>query len=391
MKVVVHHDEIGLKKGNFPFFEKKLVENIRKSCKKKGVPLKKIARENKRILCEFSDKENKKEVEKVLKNIFGIRYFAFVNEVEKDFAFLEKNILDIFKEFNKQSIKKIAFSTKRSDKEFELNSLEINKKLGEGASDFGLVFDYNAPEETIYIEISDKIYTYTKRFEGFGGLPVGTSGKVLCLLSGGIDSPVAAWMMMKRGCSVDFLHFHAFQENEKVFKKDNVVLNQVKQLNRFQPDPKLYTLPYSTYTLNVGGKIYEEYDLVMFKHYMLKTAEALAKKKRYDAIITGDNLAQVASQTIENLGVASNNTNALIFRPLIGMNKQEIIDVSKKIGLYKTSIQNYKDCCSIISRNPSTRTKQRKFKRELDKINLDSLVEKSLEELSEKRIKTLAF
>ncbi len=386
MKVIVHHDEIGLKKGNFSFFEKKLVENIRKNCEKNKVNLRDISRENKRILCDFSDKEGKNKIIKSLKEIFGIKYFAFIQETDKKFDSLEKHIKNIYKNLQKQGVKKIAFRTKRSDKSFPLKSPKINEKLGEHAERFNLSFNYSNPEKTIYIEISNKIYVYTEKIECFGGLPVGTSGKVLCLLSGGIDSPIAAWMMMKRGCRVDFLHVHALQKNNEVFEEKNVVLQQIKKLNGFQFSSRFYVLPYSTYTLNVEGKIYEELDLVLFKHYLLKVAERLALEKNYKAIITGDNLAQVASQTLENLNVSEKSVSLPVFRPLIGMNKQEIINLSKQIGLYKTSVKKYKDCCSIISKNPSTKTRLEKFEKELEKIDMDKIVERSFEKIVDKKI-----
>ncbi len=386
MKVLVHHAEIGLKRGNFSFFEKKLVENVRKACDKEKLKLKNISRKNKRILCEFGGKTDKEKIIGGLKNVIGIRYFAFVSEIEKNQNLLEKEIKKIYSGFEKKGIKEIAFKTKRADKKYPLTSQEINGELGGFAGRYGLKFNYSSPEKIIYIEIADKIYLYTKRYEGFGGLPVSTGGKILCLLSGGIDSPVAAWLMMKRGCRVDFLHFHAFQKNSKVFEKNSVVKKIVEKLNTYQYGSKLDTLPYSNYMLNVQGNIFERYDLVIFKHYMMKVAEKLALEKGYKAIVTGDNLSQVASQTLENLKVASQNIKVPIFRPLLGYDKEEIINLSKRLGLYKESIKEYRDCCSIVAKNPSTKTSQKDFEKELDKINFKELVEKSLEEISEKKI-----
>jgi thiamine biosynthesis protein ThiI len=383
-KVLIHHAEIGLKKGNFAFFEKKLVENIKKSAYRQGVKVKEIIRHEKRILADFDATE--KKISAFLRNVFGIKYFSFVYEIDRSMEKLEKEVENKLKKFKKDKIQKIAFQTKRSDKNFGLTSPEINEKLGEISNKIGLKVDYKNFEKKIFIEITlKKIYVYVKRINGLGGLPVGTSGRVLVLFSGGIDSPVASWLMMKRGCRADFLHFHVFRNNKQSF--NSKISNLVKKLNVFQGKSRLYLVPYSTYSVFTQGEIQEKYDLVLFKHFMLKFAERLVKENHYDAIVLGDNLGQVASQTIENIKASSLGLNAVIFRPLLTYDKQEIIDLSKKIGTYEMSIKKYKDCCSIISRKPSTKTKLKSFENVLEKININVIVEKSLKELESFEVK----
>tara|TARA_Y100000294_G_scaffold167156_1_gene176059 strand:- start:1218 stop:2375 length:1158 start_codon:yes stop_codon:yes gene_type:complete len=383
-KALIHHAEIGLKKGNFSFFEKKLVENIKKSAEKNNLKLNNISRNEKRILAEFDEKEEK--VSEILKKVFGIKNFSFVSELEKDISKLKKEVEKILKKIKKEKIKKIAFKTKRSDKAFPLTSLEINKELGEISNKLKLKVDYTNFEEKIFTEItSRKIFIYTKKIPGLGGLPVGTSGKVLVLLSGGIDSPVASWLMMKRGCKVDFLHFHTFKNNKQGF--DSKIKILVKKLNEYQRSSKLYLVPYSVYEIMAQGEVLQKYDLVLFKYFMLKLAEKFAIENNYDAIVLGDNLGQVASQTIENLRATSFGISIPIFRPLLTYDKQEIIDLSKKIGTYEMSIEKYKDCCSILSRKPSTKTKLEFFKKVLEKINVDEIVNKSMKELEGFEIK----
>jgi thiamine biosynthesis protein ThiI len=214
---------------------------------------------------------------------------------------------------------------------------------------------------------------------------VGTSGKILCLLSGGIDSPVATFLMMKRGCTVDFLHFHTFRTNSDVLKTK--INRLVDILNNYQDESKLYLIPYSGYEIFSQNKLWEKYDLIAFKYYMIKLAEKFALEKYYDAIITGDNLGQVASQTIENLKISSVDLKIPLFRPLITYDKQEIIDLAKKIGTYEMSIEKYKDCCSILSKNPSTRTSQEKFTEIMKNFDLDFLIEKSLKEIEKFDVK----
>lgn len=381
MKVLIHHGEIGLKKGNFPFFEKKLVENIKKSAERNGLKLNSIKRHEKRIVADFEEKEER--ISEFLRNIFGIKYFSFVTETERDMKKLETEIKKILK---KDQIKKIAFKTKRADKNFQKTSVEINKDLGAISNNLGFKVDYSNPEKTIFIEVtSRKILVYTEKIDGLGGLPVGTSGRVLCLLSGGIDSPVAAWLLMKRGCTVDFLHFHTFKDNEEASKTKIVKMAEI--LNKYQNRSKLGLIPYSEYEIHSQGKFREKYDLVMFKYYMIKLAEKFALENHYDAIVTGDNLGQVASQTIENIKVSSFGIRTPIFRPLLAHDKQEIIDLSLKIGTYNLSIEKYKDCCSILARRPSTKTKSEKFKKILKDFNIDSLIENSVKNIGILNIK----
>lgn len=374
-KVLIHHAEIGLKKGNFSYFEKKLVSNIKKSAGKHKLGLKSTSRTEKRIICEFDS--GKEQIIPALKNVFGIKYFAFVVDVERKIESMEKVVNKKLKGLN---VKNIAFKTKRSDKNFKLNSLEINKKFGELANKLGIKVNYSNPNATITTEITTKkVYVYTERIEGYGGLPVSTGGRVLCLLSGGIDSVVAAWLMMKRGCQVDYLHFHTFNDNKKV--KGTKITKIINLLNDYQFKSKLYVLPYSTYELLTQGNVLQKYDLIVFKHYILKIAEKVALENHYDAIVTGDNLAQVASQTIENLKATSLGIKIPIFRPLLTYDKQEIINLSKKINFYNVSIEKYKDCCSILSKKPSTKTKLDFFKGLVEKIDLDEIIEKTLKEI----------
>ena len=380
VKALIHYAEIGLKKGNFAFFEKKLVENIKKSAERNKVKIKEIVRHEKRILIDFPSNSNKEKVSDVLRNVFGIKYFSFVYEIERDLKKLEKEIEKILKQFKKDKTKKIAFQTKRADKSFSLTSVKVNAKLGEISNKLGLKVDYKNFEKKIFIEITrKKIYIYTDKINGLGGLPVGTSGRVLVLFSGGIDSPVASWLIMKRGCTVDFLHFHAFKNNKQAF--NSKIKTLAEKLNQYQNKSKLYLVPYSTYSIFTQGEIQGKYDLILFKYFMLKFAEKIAGENHYDAIVLGDNLGQVASQTIENIRATSFGIQETIFRPLLTYDKQEIIDLSKKIGTYELSIKKYKDCCSILSRKPSTKTKLKYFEKILEDVDVGEIIEKSMKDI----------
>ena len=385
-KALIHYAEIGLKKGNFAFFEKKLVKNIKKSAERNKVKIKEIVRHEKRILIDFPSNSSKEKISDVLRNVFGIKYFSFVYEIERDLKKLEKEIEKILKQFKKDKTKKIAFQTKRADKSFSLTSVKVNAKLGEISNKLGLKVDYKNFEKKIFIEITrKKIYIYTERINGLGGLPVATSGRVLVLFSVGIDSPVASWLMMKRGCRVDYLHFHVFKNNKQAF--DSKIKKLIEKLNTFQGSSKLYLVPYSTYEILTQGEIQGKYDLVLFKYFMLKFAERFVEENHYDAIVLGDNLGQVASQTIENIRATSFGIQDVIFRPLLTYDKQEIIDLSKKIGTYNFSIEKYKDCCSILSKKPSTKTKLKYFEKILEDVDVGDIIEKSMRDIGKFEVK----
>ena len=205
--VLVHYDEIFLKGNHRSFFEDKLIDNIRKSSEHQKVKLVSTKKIHNSIICKFNDSQ--KKINETLKSIFGIKDFAYFEEVERDFDKILKKVGETLKKFKAEGHSRVSFNIKHADKGFPLSSTEINKRFRETAKQLGLKLDYDGNSAKIYTRIyNNSCYIYTEVLKGYGGLPVGTSGKVLVLLSGGIDSPVAAWNMMKRGCNVDFLHVH---------------------------------------------------------------------------------------------------------------------------------------------------------------------------------------
>ncbi len=371
MNLIIHHSEIALKGKNAKTFENKLISNIKETFARNKIKAT-LQKDSKRLLCNI-DKDNPE----ILQKVFGVKYYAICDLVDKDIDSILKKCTDIIKKFKKQSIKRIAIKTKRADKKFPLTSLEVNKKIGGLANKNNIKINFSDYEKAIYIEITAKqVYIYTKKIRANGGLPVSTSGKILCLLSGGIDSPVAAWLAMKRGCRVDFLHFHTYRKNEEVLKTK--IVEQVKILNQYQGESKLFLIPYHKYQLKTLEKVKQGLDLVLFRNFILKIALSLARKHDYKAIITGDSIGQVASQTLANLRAASFDIDYLMLRPLITYTKQEIIDLAKKIETYESSIKQYKDCCSIISRKPETHVSVNQIKNALSKIDMDTIIKDSL-------------
>lgn len=378
-KVLVHYSEIALKGRNRSFFENKLVENIRKSSEHQKVNLKSVKKGHNLILCEFDSSETEEKINSALKSVFGIKYFSYVKEINKDINLIKEEVKKIIGDLKSKGFMEIAFKTKRADKEFPFNSLEINKELGEIANQFGLKVNYDLKNPIIYVEIVQNCcYIYSKKIYCYGGLPVGSSGKVLCLLSGGIDSPLAVWQMMKRGCQVDFLHVHNFRNNQEAI--EHKIKEITKVLNKYQFKSKIYLVPYSVYEFHSIDKKIQD-DLVLFRHYLFRIAGIIASENDYQAIVTGDNLGQVASQTLENMSASEFGISLPVFRPLLTYDKEEIINLAKEIGTYDLSIKEYKDCCSILAKNPKTKTNLKKFKLLLESLDIENLIEKSFKEI----------
>ena len=378
-KVLVHYDEIFLKGNQRFFFEDRLIENIRKSSERQKVRLVSIAKKHSSLLCTFNDSHEK--ISSALKYVFGIKDFSYVEEVSKDFDKIMLKVRALLGRIRKEGQTKVFFSIKRVDKSYPLSSEEMNRRFREAAVQTALQLDMEGRSAGISVRIyPDVCYLSYENIQGYGGLPVGTGGKVLVLLSGGIDSPVAAWEMMKRGCNVDFMHIHSFRTNEDA--KKGKIAKLVDILNNYQFKSRLYLLPYSNYDFHMLGKNTGGDDLVLFKHYLLGIAEKLAIKNAYGAIVNGDNLGQVASQTIENLRAAGNGISVPIFRPLLTYNKEDIVKKAREIGTYDISLEDYKDCCSIVSMNPNTRTTIAKISASADLTRVDELIKSSMKEVS---------
>ncbi len=378
-KVLIHYSEIFTKGGHKAYFEDKLIENIRKSAERQKVNLVSATKKHSSVLCTFDDKKEK--ITQALKAVFGIKDFSYVEEVKNDLDIILARVKTILSKIKASGKSKVSFDIKRGDPKFPLTSEEINKKFREAASKEGLKLDYEGDSVHIYTRIySDTCYIYSEIIPGYGGLPVGTGGKVLVLLSGGIDSPVAAWQMMRRGCPVDFLHVHSFRTNEEASKSK--IARIVKCLNDYQFKSRLYLLPYHNYDFHMMGNSAGSDDLVLFKHYIFRIAEKLAIKNAYGAIVSGDNLGQVASQTLENLKATESGISfAPIFRPLLTYDKEEIIELARNIDTYKLSIEQYKDCCSIVAKNPNVKMKVERLKEASEKTKVDELIRTSMKEI----------
>lgn len=378
--IIIHYDEITLKGGNRPFFERVLIDNIKEFLN--NVKYKNIEKEGGKIIIETEENVDFEKIKKILKNIPGISNFYFAVAEEKNLEKINQKTVFLLQDYLKNENKKtFKIEARRADKKFEFKSPEINAKAGEYVLEkTDLTVDVHHPDLEIVIDIGIKnCLIYFDKNIGVGGLPVGTAGKVVSLLSGGIDSPVASYMMMKRGARVIFIHF----KNKTINNTgDDKIKSLVEKMSCFQGKSKLYIIPFEEFQKEIIAKIPSKNRMIVYRRIMFKLAEIIAKKEKAKGFVTGDSLSQVASQTLENIGVIYNSANLPIFPPLIGMNKQEIINLSVKINTYEISILPYQDCCSfLIAKHPETKAKYEDIIKYEENLEMDIIIEKIISKI----------
>ena len=355
----VHYDEIALKGKQRGYFQSLLIKNMKEKINK---PIKVI--ESRLVLEDYS----LDDIEK-LKFTPGIAWISEAYRIERN----EEELAGLLDEIMGEN-KDINLDVKRVDKNYEKTSLKLKEEL---AKKLKLRFDKNGKK--IRIEIMDDSFIVNYSIEkGLGGLPVGSSGKLLSLFSGGIDSSIAPLEMMKRGAKVDLLHVYAL--NSPDFALESKIKTIAERLSKVEAGLNLYLVPFHYFSV-AALKIDKRYELVLFKRFLLKLAEEISKDRGYLAIITGDSLSQVASQTIENINAISFDIQLPVFRPFIGYNKGEIIDKSIRYGLYDLSLEEYKDCCSIVSNNPATKSNPKIIKKLENEIEMEKIIKDSIKEL----------
>ena len=348
--IVIHYAEIGLKGKNRSFFERKLVDNIEVALK--GLQYESIERGHKRVVISSEAEKDKEELRKRLKLIPGISYFSFASTSELDVEEMKKHLLKLSESHQPC---KFAIDTRRSNKRFPYTSVEVNRILGEVLNQRGWPVDLTNPEVTFSVEIAEReAYLYSEKIRGPGGLPVGSAGRLVALLSGGIDSPVAAYRMLRRGSPIIYLHFYNFTQVTNITK--DKAKRVVEILQRYQPQTKLYLVPFEEIQRAIIAVIPSKYRMIIYRRVMFEIANLVAGRVGASGLVTGDSLGQVASQTLENLNVIYKRAKYPVFAPLIGYDKQEIVDMAKQIGTYETSILPYSDCCSLfIDKHPETK------------------------------------
>ena len=370
--VLIRYDEIGLKGRNRKFFEKCLLRNIKRVLSSGTDDI--VYRSPRgRIFLDIPS-SFAPECTVRLKSVPGIASFSIGISMEPDFdAMAELGIQWIEPRLKSgRDAMKFCVKTRRSAKSFPKTSPEVNFEVGSRImtklSPRGLTVNIKEAEYVLEIEIgSSETVVFDNREPGLRGLPVGSSGNVLCLLSGGIDSPVSAFMMACRGCRVHFVFF----DNQPFLGRGGYdkVLILAKKINHFQTRGTLFVVPFQDVQAAIRDHCNEENRVVLYRRMMYRIAAEIADRQGSLALVTGESLGQVASQTLENLAAVSCVTSVSVFRPLIGMNKESIISRAKEIGTYETSIEPQPDCCSVfMPKNPATRSKIPFLERDEEKI-----------------------
>jgi len=380
--VLIRYDEIGLKGRNRKFFEKCLLRNIKRVLSSGTDDI--VYRSPRgRIFLDIPS-SFASECTVRLKSVPGIASFSIGISMEPDFdAMAELGIQWIEPRLKSgRDAMKFCVKTRRSAKSFPKTSPEVNFEVGSRImtklSPRGLTVNIKEAEYVLEIEIgSSETVVFDNREPGLRGLPVGSSGNVLCLLSGGIDSPVSAFMMACRGCQVHFVFF----DNQPFLGRGGYdkVLILAKKINHFQTRGTLFVVPFQDVQAAIRDHCNEENRVVLYRRMMYRIAAEIADRQGSLALVTGESLGQVASQTLENLAAVSCVTSVSVFRPLIGMNKESIISRAKEIGTYETSIEPQPDCCSVfMPKNPATRSKIPFLERDEEKIPWKELCDDAL-------------
>jgi len=359
-------------------FEKKLLENIRYWLRKNRIDFK-VQRKRGRIFIET--KQFKKACE-ILRKIFGIVWVAPCYRLKTSNL---KEIQEFCKNNYKNWIKKnesFAVRARRVGKH-DYTSQDLAEVVGKVID---RKVNLSNPDKEIFVEVrDDDCYIYLETLKGYGGLPLGTSGKVVSLISGGIDSPVSSWLMMKKGCEVTLLHFHSFPLVSKASIEKVKELAEV--LSEYQRIIKLYLVPFHKIQLEIKTKIPAKYRILLYRRFMFRIAKRIAEKEKAKALVTGESLAQVSSQTLPNLAVIEEVTKLPVLRPLIGMDKVEIVDLAKEIGTYEISIKPQEDCCSLfVPKHPATKARVEVVKELEKKLRVKKLVNDALKNVEILRI-----
>lgn len=373
---ILHYNEIALKNRNRSFFEQTLQQSVARKLKKIG-PLQ-IHRLPGRFWMKFAAPVNAKGVADELSKVFGLANHIPCERTEPTLSALKENIDRRLSDFPFASF---AVRAKRAEKNFPVSSQFVNETIGRFVQEkTGAKVDLENPQTTIHIELFEKhIFFGFEKIPGPGGLPVGVSGKVMGLLSGGIDSPVAAWRMMKRGCEVVFVHFHSAPFASPESEDKAVELAEVLAL--FQNGGQLLSVPFGEIQRQIVAKVPEEYRILLYRRMMLRIAEALANQHGCQALVTGESLSQVASQTLSNLAAVEQAATLPVFRPLIGMDKLEIIDQARRISTFDISTKPHEDCCTfMVPKHPATRSRWKDLERMEADLEIDSWVEKGVKE-----------
>lgn len=375
--ILVRYTEIHLKGLNRPFFEKKLIANMKSSLK--GIPCK-IYHEQGRIYVHSVPDDSFDEAIDRLRRVFGIHSLSPAYVVDKDWDNVVNTCYELMeKEIERSGKTSFKVFARRSDKHYFMNSDAINREMG------GLMLerfpclhvDIHNPEIKLCIEIRDSAYVYCEEIPCANGMPIGSAGKATLLISGGIDSPVAGYMMAKRGLILSAVHFYSYPYTSE--RARDKVVELAGLLSKYAGPIRLFLVPFTDIQMKIYDECPEKETTVIMRRLMMKIAERIAVSEESRALITGEALGQVASQTLESLCVTNDAVSMPVFRPLIGFDKDEIMELARKIGTYETSILPYEDCFTVfVPKHPVTKPDLETLRASEAAVDFSELIEKAI-------------
>lgn len=376
--LIVKYGEIGVKGKNRYVFENKLIKNIKNILK----PIGKfdVYKEYGRIYVNLEDYDYEEVVEEVRK-VFGIVGVCPAVRSEKDYKKLKELALEMLEEKIEQGYKSFKVESRRGDKDFELTSQEMSLDIGgyllSQVKD-RIKVDVRNPEVKIKCELrQNHVMVYSDTIPGYGGLPLGTNGRAMSLLSGGIDSPVASWMVAKRGMELECIHFHSYPFTSE--KSQEKVKDLATILAKYCSRVRLHKVNMLEIQKSIGLKCREEEMTIISRRFMMQIAQRVAESRNCDALVTGESIGQVASQTIQGLTCTNASVTMPVFRPLIAMDKTEIIEIAQKIGTFETSILPEEDCCTVFSpKKPVTKPKLDKIEKSESALDVEGLIQEAI-------------
>ncbi|HHQ8845760.1 TPA: tRNA uracil 4-sulfurtransferase ThiI [Clostridioides difficile] len=379
--LIVKYGEIGVKGKNRYIFENRLIRNIRNMLKPIGRF--NVYKEYGRIYVDLEDYDYEEVIEEVRK-VFGIVGVCPGVRAKKDYDTLKEIALKMLEEKIEAGYKTFKVESRRGDKSFGLTSQEMSMDIGGYLlSKVGdrINVDVRNPEVKIKCEYREfHTMVYSDTIPGYGGLPLGTNGRAMSLLSGGIDSPVATWMVAKRGMEVEAVHFHSYPFTSE--RSQEKVKDLAKILAKYCGRVRLHKVNILEIQKAIGENCNEEEATILSRRFMMRIAQRLSEKRHCDALITGESIGQVASQTIQGLTCTNAVVDLPVFRPLIAMDKSDIVDIAKKIGSFETSIVPEEDCCSVFSpRKPVTKPRLEKIEKSETALDIEKLVQDAIDKI----------